>query len=105
MSVFNKHRGTEQDVLEELKILATSDHHHILRYYHSWSEPSEYHKEHDKILFDQSEISRSMTSTRGENQTQLGTVHGRYLHVEMIIKHNWAKVHGRYLHVEMIPMI
>jgi serine/threonine protein kinase len=72
MPFFNKHRGTEQDVLEELKILAELEHDHILRYYHSWSEPSEYHKGRDRILFDQCEVSTSMTSTRGENQTQSG---------------------------------
>jgi serine/threonine protein kinase len=73
MSVFNKHRGTQQDALDELKILAKLEHDHILRYYHSWSDPSEYHnKERDRILFIQSEISRSVTSTTGGYQPQLG---------------------------------
>jgi serine/threonine protein kinase len=72
MPAFNEHRGTEQDVLEELKILAESDHDHILRYYHSWSEPSEYHKGRDRILFHPSDISGFMMSTTGDNQTQSG---------------------------------
>jgi translation initiation factor 2-alpha kinase 3 len=68
-----KHRGTEQDVLEELKILAKLKHDYILCYYNSWSEPAEYHEERDEEVFRGSEFSRSPASARGSTSTRLGT--------------------------------
>ncbi len=72
MPLFFKHRGTEQGVLEELKVLSKLEHDNILRYYHSWSEPAEYHKERDEELFHQSGISKSPASATGGTSTGVG---------------------------------
>ncbi len=73
MRLFFKHRGTEQGVLKELKVLSKLEHDNILRYYHSWSEPAEYHKERDEELFHQSGISKSPASATGGTPTGVGT--------------------------------
>jgi serine/threonine protein kinase len=67
-----KYRGTEQAVLEELKILAKLEHNNILRYYSSWSEPAEYHKQRDEELFKQSDISTSRSFTTSDTSTRMG---------------------------------
>jgi len=70
---FLKYRGTEKGVLEELRILSKLEHDNILRYYNSWSEPAEYHKERDEELFHQSGISKSPASATGGTSTGVGT--------------------------------
>jgi serine/threonine protein kinase len=80
--VFSKYRGTEQDVLEELKILCKLDHNNILRYHNSWSEPIEYHKERDEILFDQFGITASLPSATDEASSQIGRTCNDYVELQ-----------------------
>lgn len=70
--LYLEYRGTEEEVLEELKILSELEHPNILRYYNSWIEPVEYHKGRDEPLFSQTDISLSLKSSAANTSSQLG---------------------------------